>query len=472
MFETICRLIPTDSDYPPRTRALDILTRVLDGRLYDVLPYEFHEERTAAGEYIPLRSRRPNVRYSLARIVVEDSVSLLFSEGHFPSFDCPDREVSDVLADIVKEARLNLVMTEAAVCGSVGSVAVRMRVLNNRLFFEAMPTMYLSAVWSVSCPDALATVTEAYKVAGTVLVSNGYDIADPSATYWFVRQWDTESETWYVPTTVEQGMPRTVDPIRSVRHGLGIVPIVWIKNLPGSSSTGDPRDGGCTFRAAIESQIEIDYQLSQVGRGLKYSSDPTLLIKDSAPSDESIVKGAGNALVVTEKGDARLLEIGGSASAAVIDYVRTLREFALESVHGNRANPDRLSAAQSGRAIELLNQGLLWLADNLRISYGEIALLQLARMIIRASQVYSIRVLGRQISPIQTGIRISLNWPRWYAPTADDRQKDAQTLATLSKSGHISRETAIKAIANDYDIEDIAAELARVTDDNNSRTEQ
>ena len=136
-------------------------------------------------------------------------------------------------------------------------------------------------------------------------------------------------------------------------------------------------------------QVEIDYQLSQVGRGLKYSSDPTLLLKDPTLPDGELIKGAGNALIVSEKGDARLLEIGGTASAAVIEYVRTLRELALESIHGNRASPDKVAAAQSGRALELLNQGLIWLADNLRTSYGEVGLLQLARLIVRASQMYT-----------------------------------------------------------------------------------
>jgi hypothetical protein len=74
MFETICSQIPRDPEYPARARTLDILKRVLDGTLYDVLPYQFHEERGAGGEYIPLRSRRPSVRYSLCRIVGEDSV--------------------------------------------------------------------------------------------------------------------------------------------------------------------------------------------------------------------------------------------------------------------------------------------------------------------------------------------------------------------------------------------------------------
>src|ERR1700712_5713511 len=107
MFQTICDLIPNDPDMPLRARRLDILRRVLDGTLYDVLPYDFHEERTSAGDYIPLRLRRPSVRYALARIVTEDSVSLLFSEGHFPPLDSPDPAVRDALAAIVKAPRLN-----------------------------------------------------------------------------------------------------------------------------------------------------------------------------------------------------------------------------------------------------------------------------------------------------------------------------------------------------------------------------
>ena len=392
MFETICDLIPRDQDYPARTRVLDILKRVLDGTFYDVLPNQFHEERGAGGEYIPLRSRRPSIRYALSRIVVEDSVALLFSEGHFPTIDCPDRSVRAALVDISKESRLNQIMTEAAIRGSIGSVAILLRVLRGRVFFDVLDTTWLTPTWDPEAPDTLRTVTERYKVAGHFLAETGYAIDDPSADYWFSRTWDQNDETWFLPQAIGSEGPPEIDPKRSVRHGLGFVPIVWIRNLPGLSATGSPNDGACTFRSAIETQIEIDYQLSQAGRGLKYSSDPTLLIKEPATADTEIVKGAGNALVVSEKGDAKLLEIGGTASAAVIDYVRTLREFALESVHGNRANADRLTTAQSGRALELMNQGLIWLADNLRVSYGEGALLQLARMVVRASNIYRLKV--------------------------------------------------------------------------------
>lgn len=460
MFDALSDLVPSDSDYPPRVRKLTILDHVLDGTLYDVLPYHFHEERSETGEYIPLRRRRPSVRYPLCRIVVEDSVSLLFSEGHFPTIDSTDRTVQAAFANIVKETRLSLTMTQAAMRGATGSVALLLRVLRGRIFVDVLDTMYLTPTWDPSAPDTLARVDERYKVSGADLQRNGYTIDDPDGQYWFTRFWDNDSETWLVPTPVGKALPTVIDTARSVSHKLGAVPIVWIKNLPGSSATGDKVDGACTFAAAMHTQVEIDYQLSQAGRGLKYSSDPTLLLKDPTFPDGELIKGAGNALIVSEKGDARLLEIGGTASAAVIEYVRTLRELALESIHGNRASPERITSAQSGRALEMLNQGLIWLTDNLRTSYGEAGLLQLARLIVRASQMYSVVVLGEPIEPLDPSALLSLKWPRWYPTTADDRQKDVQSLTSLVAAGCISRETALKAIAACYDIEYVEDELA------------
>jgi hypothetical protein len=112
-----------------------------------------------------------------------------------------------------------------------------------------------------------------------------------------------------------------------------------------------------------------------------------------------------------------------------------------------------------------MNQGLLWLADNLRVSYGETALLCLARMILRASQVYRLRTLDKEVPALDVSARLSIKWPRWYPPTADDRQKDAQTLTTLLTAGLISRETAVKAIADTFDIEDIPGELVSIAVD-------
>jgi hypothetical protein len=462
MFETICDTIPLNTGMPARTRRLEILRRVLDGTIYDDLPYQFHEERNGAGEYVPLRMRRPSVRYGLCRVVVEDSVALLFSNAHFPALECQDAEVGKAIGDVIAETRLNEIMIDAAIRGSIGSVAVLMRILRNRVFFSVLDSQYLTPQWDVNAPDTLSSVTELYKVKGSDLAAQGYDVGDGAAVYWFQRIWDTDAETWFMPWAVDDSsvLPM-IDESRTVRHGLGFVPVVWIKNLPG----GDAIDGACTFRAAIETNIEIDYQLSQAGRGLKYSSDPTLLIKEPALSDSEIVKGAGNALVVSEKGDAKLLEIGGTACEAVITYVRSLREFALETLHGNRANADRLTAAQSGRALELMNQGLIWLADNLRISYGDGGVLALMKMVVKASNIFPLSVMGKAIAPLDPDARLTLRWPRWYPVSADDRMKEAQAITLLANAGQISLNASIKSMAAMNGVADVAAELDAISQD-------
>jgi hypothetical protein len=63
---------------------------------------------------------------------------------------------------------------------------------------------------------------------------------------------------------------------------------------------------------------------------------------------------------------------------------------------------------------------------------------------------------------LEADARLSLKWPRWYPPTAEDRQRDAQTLSTLLGARMISQPSAVAAIADSYDIEDVPAELERI----------
>ena len=301
MFGSIAARVPQDKDLPERAWCLEVLRRVLDGTLYDVLPHPFHDERKAGGEYVPLRDRRPCVRYALCRTVVEDSVSLLFGEGRFPAIDCADEATRESLHDLMVEAGANRVMIDAATRGSVGSVAILLRVLRGRIFLDVLDTQYLTPVWDPEAPDRLLSVRERYKVRGRALREQGFGIREDEleVDHWFAREWTADDETWFLPMRVAADGPRAapeIDADRSVRHALGFVPMVWVRNLPG----GNGPDGWCTFRSAIDAQIEIDYQMSQAGRGLKYSSDPTLLIKEPAAPDGEIIKGAGNALVVSE----------------------------------------------------------------------------------------------------------------------------------------------------------------------------
>ena len=464
MFAKLAARVPKDTDLPDRAWRVEVLHRVLDGTIYDVLPDAFDDERSPSGEYIRLRDRRPSVRYNLCRIVVTDAVGLLFGEGRFPEIEAEDEASRKGLAEIAKHSRLKDAMAEAALLGSVGSVAVIMRILKGRVFWDVMRATYLTPTFDPEAPDTLAKLTERRKVLGKDLEAVGYTVprADQNVPFWFQREWTAEAEIWFHPLKVsEQDAEPRPDDSKTTRHGLGFVPAVWIVNLPG----GDTPDGACTFAAAIDTQMEIEAQLSQAGRGLKYSSDPTLLIKEPASEDGALIKGGGNAIIVSEKGDAKLLEIGGTAATAVIEYARALRQFAMVAISGNRADPDKFASAQSGRAMEMLYAPLIGLADRLRASYGENALLRLLRMVVDASAKFPIAVQDRQLRNLN-GAGLALRWPNgWFAPTEEDNATQAATLATLRTSGHISRETSVKTIAPRYDIENVETEIAAIEAD-------
>lgn len=466
MFRTLSNLVKKDKDMPGRAHELNVLSKFLDDSIYDVLDHEFHEEYTPSREYIPIAQRAPSVRYGLLSIVVNDSVSFLFSEGRFPSIDAGDDEkAEETIAALIKDCAINDVMIDAAHRGSIGSVAIWLRVLSNRVFLSALNTNYLTPTFKTDLPDTLEKVVELYKVKGATLRESGYLVLDDDLTseFWFQREWNATKELWFRPVKVDGKNYPTVEdltPGRTVVHGLGFVPMVWIKNLPG----GDGVDGACTFKAAIHNSIEINYQLSQAGRGLKYSSSPTLVIKDANPSSEARKHVVGDALIIPTDGDAKMLEISGGAAAAVIQYVEGLRKMALETVGGSRADSDKLSAATSGRAMEMMNQALINLSDKLRSSYGENGLLKILKMIAAISRkIKLVDSAGKVIAPIPEATILSLVWARWFAPTSDDRLADANAIAALKAAGVLSTETAVRAISADYDVEDLAKEISDIT---------
>lgn len=481
-FRALQKKAARDNDYPARTFEITWLSRVIDGTLYDDLRHPFSEEKSDSNEYVKLGDRRPSARTRICRTVVNDSVAMLFDDDHFPAIECEDEKTRDSVVSLIKEFGLRLVMVEAATRGSVGSVAVHLRVLKQRVFFDVLKTTYLTPKWKGDEPDVLDSVTERYKVKGHQLKALEYPIEDGdlNTDFWFQRIWTESAEEWYLPQEVTQrpriwtakqkiipeDKPPVLDKSRTVEHKLGFVPIVWIKNLPG----GNGIDGEPTFPLeAIDMQIECDYLLSQGGRGLKYQSDPTLVIKETPYGGDAApprVKGAANALVVGTEGDAKLLEITGDGAASVLEWVKGLRELALEGAGGNRSNADKISAAQSGRAMELMHQSLINLASKLRIAYGDNGLQPILDMIIAASAKIKLKTKrGLAIPEIDASKTVALRWPRWFAPTYADMQTEAGTLTSLRQGNLLSQETAVQAIAHTYDITDVPAEITRIEKD-------
>src|SRR5260370_3835809 len=109
---------------------------------------------------------------------------------------------------------------------------------------------------------------------------------------------------------------------------------------------------------------------------------------------------------------------------------------------------------------------MIWVAGKPRTSYGEGALLEPLCMVVRASSKFPLKdKRGRSIDKMSQEEDISLRWPAWYPPTYADKATQATTLDELRGGGLISQETAVKSLADSYDIEDVTKELAAIKSD-------
>lgn len=453
-----------DDDWSWRQKKLFILRKFLDGSIYDnLLP--FHSEYEAGmGKYVKLSDRRPSVIYNLPKIIVNESTGMLFGEQHFPIAQCKEKEeITEFLEFVTRDAKIRKKMLEAAKKGSVGSVAVVLKVLEGHFHLDVLRTQTLTPSFENLEPEKLIKLVDKKKIDGFSLKSYGYYIRkeDLDKMFYLVREWNESEEIYYEPYLCEketENYSPSVDVERTTQHSMGFVPAIWIKNI----SEDEEIDGESTFEGILDVVVEISYQLSQLGRLFKYNSDPTLVVKNpSALEGSTLLKGIG-ILSLDEKGDAYYAEMNSSAPPQVMEYVKMLREYAIEVCRGNRSSPDKITGAQSGKAVKLLNGALVGLVGELRLTYGE-ALTQLYKMILDVCKSGKYEIYYENGTPsLSDEYQLVLDWPEFYPSSPEEDLQEAQTLTTYTTNGIMSTETAIKNIADDYNILDPSQELKAV----------
>ena len=471
MYKLILEKTPRDKQYPYRYYNLFLYQKILEGKLYDCFRYQYHQEYVGAGAaptYIEETDRAPstNTGMNLMRSVVEESVSFLFGEDRFPDIKCDDENVKDFIDEVVQDTRLVHVLQEAAIKGSIGSVAVQIRVLNDRFFPCVHYTTFLTPTFDPNCPDRLLKVVERKKVLGRDLQTSGYDIdvIDLDKWFWFQRVWDENIEQWYLPYSVmedEDFVPKK-DQNRSVEHKLGLVPWVWIKNLPG----GDEIDGLCTFEPAIENAVQIDYLMSRADKALKYNSDPLTVFKVRNPGQVAdFIRSSGNAMVLGVEGDAKILEISGDAASAIIDTVKELKDEALHSIHSNRADPSKLATSHSSVVQRFLYLPTVQLASALRLSYGDFGIVPILQMLMQIASQMPIKVRGKMMRVANADAPLTLLWPDWFPATPFDMQTEASNITALVTNGLMSKPEALRQLNKFFNYEDIDEELELIKKD-------
>jgi len=443
----------------PRYRRLDLYDRLLDGTFYDHLQFAFYDEvQPGTKNIIKLDERRPSAQFRLPRMVARWCARKLFAGRHRPKLrdgtkgaagKTKTKSVSaelKLLNGLLRRARFWQRMGEAVLRGSVGSVAITFRVEDEGPKARLALTLWKAKFCKPSFDEfgALAQLRVNYTTSGAQLIALGFTVdndakeLDPTADYWWIRDYLVDEEKTYIPVAKDQWNPcdgfvgentsktLTEDTTRHVDHKLGFVPGHWFCNLPG----GDGEDGDCTWSDAIPNSIDMDYTLSQIGRGTRYNAAPQLVIVGNLLNDgDDISRGPTTALQVQAgykeddgqtigEGDAKLLEMTGTGIKAGLEYIDKLRNFALEQISAARKDPDKMKAPLSGRAMEYLDEESNDLVMDLRSQYGEDGALPLIRKIAVATKIMGDEAAGA----------LTLQWPRLFQPTPDELFSLAQAI--------------------------------------------
>lgn len=419
-----------------RWRCLTIYDKLLDGCFYDHLPNAFYDEKVL-GKDVPLSERRPSSQYRLPRYVARWAARKLFAGRHIPKVRSKDAKLQQKITDMLTGTHIWPTMFEAAYRGSVGAVAITFRYNEGKFGLKIWRAVWCSPVFDDFGELALLRVH--YCTTGNGLATIGILVKEPTKDYWFIRDYGKYEEITYNPMAVEDwnpvegaknGKQLTVPENGVIRHNLGFVPGVWIKN-PGGCM---PPDGAALWEDAIPNMIEVDYLLSQGARGARYNGAPQLVTKGEVVGidNEEVTRGPNTRLAfksdtkdpegtVIGGGDAKLLEMDGKGTEAVIALVELLKKLALEQIGVVQKDPGELPGPLSGRAMEFLDEDAHDTAMQWRATYGDGGALALICKMVKTVDK-STKTDG-----------VWLQWPRIYMPTPGDVLSIAEALQIVAQ---------------------------------------
>ena len=526
-FQTFCRKLepnqcPRWNSRQKRLHALDLIRRAK--HYYELDLQDFDDMRGSDwkpfghGEgYVPLKNRRPAGEYRLPAIITRDTVAMMFSESTFPTIVFEEEADTDGAQLIISKGRLRSVMFDAATEGGSGSTCIVVEAFagdtkgNHNLFVDTWPAYECDPVFKRNNPGLLESITRTWKVSRDSLKADGYDLdalelvwkkyiiekkLEKEYNYeadkrlfedWYIRRELTaDASVWYIPTPLKIYHKKhwddwIKDGERSTTHGLKFVNAIWITNL-----TEDVLpDGICTFEGAINNQFVIDRVLSTGQQAIVTAGSPVLAISKpngdktfgadggNSPGGQSMEVSPDSILEVEESGGAWLVQMSAESTMALDTYVRLLRGLSIENCAGSRISEDGVSGKESGYAMELLNQSLVWLAGHLRHSYGEPGLVALVRMIARVHAKYPITTLLKAKFDPDAELK-EISWGPYYEPSGQDKLAEVQAAIAAIEGGLIDTETAIANIGPYYDVIDVQgmAEKAKAEQQERADAEQ
>lgn len=461
--------------------------------------------------YVPLEQRRPATPYRLARTIVTQFTTFVFGYGRWPTILSDDPDTQSFANALVKACKLKTKMIRARnLGGSAGTVGLSWGFKNGqpKVQVHSAKNVHVQE-WTDEDEFIPAHVVELYQYELDV-----YDATTQKMTrtwFWHRRDWTPTADIEFLPIEVTKQNPNwQIDEDRSCMHNDGCH-FVWIRNIPDDSESSI--DGEPDYTAVFEQFDSIDILNSTNVAGSVKNLDPTLVIKMHADEVGTALvrKGSDHSLAVGPSGDVKYLELSGTAVTTGHNAIQTQRDQVLECCSCVIPDPNEVVAAgTSSVALKITYAPMISKGDVFRDQYGEGILRLLTGMIESARQLN----VGGSVEEIEvdeeTGVEVStdieyklnlpmkqvkverldsegnptgefdvnqhpqvpgagtldLQWPDYFQPTSDDKQKLSSSLSIATGGRPVmSQQTATEHCATTYQ-RDPQEEWARI------RTEQ
>jgi len=438
-----------------------------------------------ANWYVPLRTRRPNAPYRLARTITDAFTNLVFGHQRWPTVRCPDDPSTEsFVRALIDASGLKALMIRARTTGgSTGTVGLSWRFHNGLPLVQVHNPKHLYVhTWADRERMIPEHVMEIYKFPRDEW--DGVKQKFIRNWYWFRRDWTPTADVAFHEQLFAAGVDPEwqIDEANTHEHGDGFTHFVWIQNLPADSP--EETDGSTDYEGLYETFDSLDMLHSTLVRGTTLNLDPTLILKldPDIVARTGIQKGTDNALLVGLSGDAHYMELQGSSVQVGTQLFTKMREGALETAQCIVPDPNQIGAAgTSSVALKVVYAPMLGKADILREQYesGLRALLQ--QMVRSARRIFNdveimiddagneterrfflslpptvrttpvLDAMGVETGEHQTEIvdlvpgesdLLTFDWGDYFLPTAQDQQQAATTLVQFSSSMLLSQESA------------------------------
>lgn len=458
----LAKTMPIPEWAPPDSRfwKLYINDFWLRGLQYSWINHSFSAEKDRNGRAHRMWDKRPSVRLQLPCVAADVIKNKLFAPHRFPHLMSDDPELRDSMKWLIRESQLDRKMLDAAYWGQAGAVGLTLKVVDEKPV--AMIWKAKSCTPLMGEDDRLISLQVHYLVSGqhwmemdpTIRTDvNGTKI-DSQADYWYIRNFDIEGIYTMFPIPDKDWNPesgkadklRIRKPLTHLYKEDGIelkFPLAhWIRN----SAAGDDVDGRSTFGLALPNCIHVDYTLSQMGRGLNAAAQPTLVVKGKLLSSQNGNVNLGPTSMIQLEGDyktgeversgasAEFLEMTGKGVEVGMDmWVKAVFHWTKEIMEVSTKDPDTISGAISGKALELINEPFVDAVAVEQLQYGNYGLLEIVKKLANMLRVLKhprfIKFSEEQIDECE------LDFPDMYSASAEEAQPLVTAITTAVAGG-------------------------------------